>query len=327
MTPALEVPAWLWAATIAVLVGVIVVDLLISDRPGKSFGPHQALRWVVFYVALAGAFAVFVGWYFGPEYAGEFVAGYLTEYSLSVDNLFVFMVIMSSFAVPPDLRHRVLLVGIVIALVLRAILIVAGAALIERFAGTFFVFGAFLLLTAWKVWASEEDDEPDPNGNAVVRWIGNHVPTSPSYDGHRFITRVAGRRALTPMALVMIAIGTTDLLFALDSIPAVFGITSEAYLVFAVNAFALMGLRQLYFLLEGLLDRLIYLNKGLAVILAFIGVKLVLEAGHATLGWSVPEIPIWFSLLFIVVVLAITAVASVYGSRAMTAEDAGDSEG
>jgi tellurite resistance protein TerC len=293
-----------------------VVDLLISDRPGAVFGPRQALRWVIVYISLAAIFAGFVWWYFGVTYAGEFVAGYLTEYSLSVDNLFVFMVIMASFVVPEDLRHRVLLVGIVIALILRAILIVAGAALIERFAATFFLFGAFLLFTAWKVWASDEDGEPDPNGNSLVRWIGNHVPTSPHYDGHKFITRVAGRRALTPMALVMIAIGTTDLLFALDSIPAVFGITSEAYLVFTVNAFALMGLRQLYFLLQGVLSRLTYLNRGLAIILAFIGVKLVLEAGHATLGWDVPKIPIWFSLLFIVVVLAITAATSLYATRA-----------
>ena len=311
----MDVPSWLWAVTVLGLVGIIVIDLLVSDRPGAVFGPKQALRWVIVYVSLAAAFAGFVWWYFGATAAGEFVAGYLTEYSLSVDNLFVFMVIMASFAVPDELRHRVLLVGIVIALVLRAILIVAGAALIERFAGTFFLFGAFLLFTAWKVWVSDEDEEPDPNGNALVRWIGTHVPTSPHYDGHRFITRVAGRRALTPMALVMVAIGTTDLLFALDSIPAVFGITSEAYLVFTVNAFALMGLRQLYFLLQGVLSRLTYLNRGLAVILAFIGVKLVLEAGHATLGWNVPAIPIWFSLLVIVVVLGVTAATSLYATR------------
>ena len=311
----MDVPSWMWAATVLGLVGIIVIDLLISDRPGAVFGPRQALRWVIFYVSLAALFAAFIWWYFGAVYAGEFVAGYLTEYSLSVDNLFVFMVIMAAFVVPEELRHRVLLVGIVIALILRAVLIVLGAAMIERFAGTFFVFGAFLLFTAWKVWVSDEEKEPDPNGNALVRWVGTHVPTSPHYDGHRFITRVAGRRALTPMALVMLAIGTTDLLFALDSIPAVFGITSEAFLVFTVNAFALMGLRQLYFLLQGILTRLEYLNRGLAVILAFIGVKLVLEAGHAVFGWDVPKIPIWFSLLFIVVVLAVTAGISLYATR------------
>lgn len=311
----MDVSPWLWTATVLGLVAIIVVDLLVSDRPGAVFGAKQALRWVIVYVSLAALFAVFVGWYFGATYAGEFVAGYLTEYSLSVDNLFVFMVIMAAFVVPEELRHRVLLVGIVIALVLRAVLILAGAALIERFAGTFFLFGAFLLFTAWKVWVADEGAEPDPNGNGLVRWVGSHVPTSPHYDGHRFVTRVAGRKALTPMALVMLAIGTTDLLFALDSIPAVFGITSEAYLVFTVNAFALMGLRQLYFLLQGVLGRLEYLNRGLAVILAFIGVKLVLEAGHKALGWEVPTIPIWFSLLFIVVVLGVTAGVSLYRTR------------
>ena len=263
---------------------------------------------------------MFIAVYFGVAYGGQFVAGYLMEYSLSVDNLFVFLVIMTSFAVPANLQHRVLLVGIVIALVLRGILIVLGAELIERFAGTFYVFGFFLLFTAWKVWTSE-DEEPDPSGNGFMRWIGARLPTSPHYDGTHLITKVAGRRALTPMAMVMLAIGTTDLLFALDSIPAVFGITSEAYLVFTVNAFALMGLRQLYFLLQGVLGRLKYLNRGLAIILAFIGLKLLLEAVHATTGLAVPVIPVWFSLLFIVGVLAVTAVTSVYATRANDPQD------
>jgi tellurite resistance protein TerC len=310
----MDVPSWLWAATIVVLIGVIVVDLILVDRRPHPFGPNEALRWVIFYVSMAALFAVFISVYFGLQYGGQFVAGYLMEYSLSVDNLFVFMVIMGSFAVPPALQHRVLLVGIVIALILRGILIVIGAELIERFSGTFYLFGAFLLFTAWQVWTSE-DEEPDPNGNGFMRWIGARVPTSPHYDGSRLTTRVAGRRALTPMAMVMLAIGTTDLLFALDSIPAVFGITSEAYLVFTVNAFALMGLRQLYFLLQGILGRLQHLNRGLAIILAFIGVKLVLEAVHETTSLDVPIIPVWFSLVFIVAVLAITALTSVYATR------------
>ncbi len=314
MTAALDVPGWLWAATLLGLVGIIILDLIIVDRRPHDFGPREAARWVIFYIALAALFAVFVAWYFGLVYGGQFVAGYLMEYSLSVDNLFVFMVIMGSFAVPAHLQHRVLLIGIVIALVLRGLLIVVGAELIERFAGTFYLFGAFLLFTAWQVWRSE-DAEPDPNGNGFIRWVGNHFPTSPHYDGTKLITRVAGRRALTPMAMVMLAIGTTDLLFALDSIPAVFGITSEAYLVFAVNAFALMGLRQLYFLLHGLLERLQHLNRGLAIILAFIGIKLLLEAIHATTNLDVPVIPVWLSLVVIVGVLAVTAITSVYATR------------
>jgi tellurite resistance protein TerC len=311
----MDVPGWMWAVTLLALVAVIVVDLVIVDRREREFTPRNALHWVIFYVCLAAAFAVFIAVYFGPVYGGEFVAGYITEYSLSVDNLFVFMVIMASFAVPVALQHRVLLVGIVIALILRGILIVLGAELIERFEGTFYVFGLFLLFTAWKVWASE-DAEPNPDGNGLVRWVGSHVPTSPHYDGHRYTTMVAGHRALTPMALVMLAIGTTDLLFAVDSIPAVFGITSETYLVFTVNAFALMGLRQLYFLLHGVLGRLRYLNKGLSVVLAFIGVKLVMEALSATTSLDIPEIPTWVSLVVIVSVLSVTALVSVYATRA-----------
>ncbi len=317
------VPAWLWVATLAGLVGVITIDLIIVDRRPHPFTTKDALRWVIFYVAFAAVFAVFIALYFGISYGGQFVAGYLMEYSLSVDNLFVFLVIMTSFAVPSALQHRVLLIGIVIALVLRAALILVGAELIARFEGAFYVFGAFLLFTAWKVWTAE-DSEPDPNGNGLVRWVSSRVPTSTQYDGTKLITRIAGSRALTPMALVILAIGTTDLLFALDSIPAVFGITSEAYLVFAVNAFALMGLRQLYFLLQGMLGRLRYLNKGLAVILAFIGVKLVLEALHATTSLPVPVIPVWLSLVVIVGVLTVTAVASVLMTRRIDGDEGTD---
>ena len=318
----MDVPGWLWAVTLLTLVGVITLDLIIVDRRPHPFTSKDALRWVIFYICMAAAFAVFIAVYFGPAYGGQFVAGYLMEYSLSVDNLFVFLVIMGSFAVPAALQHRVLLVGIVIALILRGSLIVLGAQLIDRFQGTFYIFGAFLLYTAWKVWSSE-DKEPDPNGNGLIRWMSEHVPTSTEYNGTHLTTRLAGTRALTPMAMVMLAIGTTDLLFALDSIPAVFGITSEAYLVFTVNAFALMGLRQLYFLLQGLLGRLQYLNRGLAVILAFIGVKLLLEALHATTDLDVPTIPVWMSLVFIVGVLTITALASVYATRS---NDHGEAE-
>lgn len=311
----MNVPAWLWAATLIGIIGVIALDLVIVDRRPHPFGPKEAARWVVFYVVLAGLFAVFIGLYFGLSYSGEFVAGYLTEYSLSVDNLFVFLVIMTSFAVPAAHQHRVLLVGILIALVLRGILIVLGAQLIERFSGIFYVFGAFLLFTAWKVWLANDEDEPDPDGNGLVRFVARRFPTSTEYHGSKLTAVVAGQRMLTPMALVMLAIGTTDLLFALDSIPAVFGITSEAYIVFAANAFALMGLRQLFFLLKGLLGSLQHLSKGLAVILAFIGVKLVLQAIHETTSLPVPVIPVWLSLAVIVAVLAITIIWSYASSR------------
>ncbi|MBU6243663.1 MAG: TerC/Alx family metal homeostasis membrane protein [Actinomycetales bacterium] len=306
----MDVPGWLWAATLIGLVGVICLDLVIVDRRPHAFGGREATRWVAFYISLAVAFTAVIGIAFGWSFAGQFFAGYLTEYSLSIDNLFVFLVIMTSFAVPVHHQHRVLLVGIVIALILRGVLIVIGAGLIARFSGIFYIFGAFLLYTAWKVWTARGDEEPDPDGNGLVRFVARRFPTTPDYHGTRLTAIVAGQRVLTPMALVMLAIGTTDLLFAMDSIPAVFGITGEAYLVFTANAFALMGLRQLFFLLRGLLGRLAYLNRGLAVILAFIGLKLVLTAVHETTAVQVPTIPTWLSLAFIVLVLGITAVAS-----------------
>ncbi len=310
----MDVSAGLWAATILGLLGIIVIDLIIVDRRPHAFTPQEATRWVIFYVVLAMLFAGFVTITFGRQYGGEFLAGYITEYSLSVDNLFVFMIIMSSFAVPEQHRHRVLSVGIVIALILRGILIVLGAAAIERFAATFFVFGAFLLWTAISVWRSG-DEEADPEGNALIRLVEKRVPTTRDYHGTRLTVRVDGQRVVTPMLLVMLAIGTTDLLFALDSIPAVFGLTQEAYLVFTANAFALMGLRQLYFMLHGLLDRLIYLSKGLAIILGFIAVKLFLHALHETTDLDVPEISTALSLAVIVGVLVVTAIASVVAVR------------
>lgn len=304
------VPAWLWIATTAGFIGLIVLDLIIVDRRPHPFTTKDAARWIVAYVALASLFALFVWWQFGGTYAAEFTAGYLTEYSLSVDNLFVFMIIMTSFAVPAEHQHRVLLIGIIIALVLRAVLIIVGAALLTTFAAVFYIFGAFLLYTAWKVWGSSEEETPDPEGNGLVRFVSRRYPTTKDYHGTKLSVRIDGIRMLTPMALVMLAIGTTDLLFALDSIPAVLGITQEAYLVLAANAFALMGLRQLFFLLRGLIGQLRHLSKGLGIILAFIGVKLILEALHETTDLDVPVIPTWLSLVFIVVVLAGTALAS-----------------
>lgn len=311
----MNVPAWLWAVTLIGIIGVITLDLVIVDRRPHAFGSKEATRWVIFYVGLAALFAVFIGWYFGIAYSGEFIAGYLTEYSLSVDNLFVFLIIMTSFAVPAAYQHRVLLVGIIIALILRGILIVVGAELIARFSGIFYIFGAFLLFTAWKVWLAKEDAEPDPGGNGFVRFVARRFPTSTEFNGARLTAIVAGHRMLTPMALVMLAIGTTDLLFALDSIPAVFGITSEAYIVFTANAFALMGLRQLFFLLKGLLGSLKHLSKGLAIILGFIGVKLILQAIHETTALPVPVIPVWISLAVIVTVLAVTIIWSYVSAR------------
>ena len=303
-----------WVITLIALIAIIVFDLIIVDRRPHDFTAREAGRWIGVYVFLALVFAVIVWLQYGAAFAGQFVAGYITEYSLSVDNLFVFLVIMTSFAVPSALQHRVLLVGIVIALILRGILIVIGAEIIHRFQGVFFIFAAFLFFTAWKVWSGEEE-EPDPDTNRMVTFISRRVPTTTEYDGARLITRINGRRYVTPLAMVMLAIGTTDLLFALDSIPAVFGITSEAYLVFAANAFALMGLRQLYFLIRDLITKLRHLNRGIALILVFIGIKLLLEACHSVLGWNVPLVPVWLSLVVIISILAVTTILSLRPER------------
>jgi tellurite resistance protein TerC len=251
----------------------------------------------------------------GGRYAAEFFAGYVTEYSLSVDNLFVFVIIMGSFAVPRAYQHKVLLVGIALALVLRGLFIAAGAAAIERFVWVFFLFGAFLVVTAVKLVSSHQEEGEGRRPSRAAALLERVLPTTPEYDGARVVTRVAGRRVLTPMLLVMVAVGTTDVLFALDSIPAIFGLTKEPYVVFTANAFALMGLRQLYFLLDGLLDRLVHLSYGLAVILAFIGVKLVLHAAHEYGAHWAPDLGILPSLAVIVGTLAVVTVTSLRSTR------------
>jgi tellurite resistance protein TerC len=319
----LNIPGWVEIAIIGVLVVLLIVDVwFVGRRPHEPSMRESALG-VAFYVALAVLFGLGILWNSGGGYAAEFYAGWLTEYSLSVDNLFVFVIIMARFAVPREYQQKVLLVGIVLALVLRGIFIVLGAAAIERFVWVFFLFGAFLLYTAWKL-AFHNDDDDDFEENALIRWSRRALPMSETFDGAKLRTKVDGKWLFTPMIVVMIAIGTTDLLFALDSIPAIFGLTKEPFLVFTANVFALMGLRQLYFLLGGLLDRLVYLSLGLSIVLGFIGVKLILEAladntlpfvnGGEHLTWA-PHIPIWLSLSVIIGTLVVTAVASLWATR------------
>ena len=303
----MNVPVWLWFATIAGILMLLAVDLFIVDHNPHAIRVGEAARWVVFYVALAIVFGLGILLFSGGQYAGEFFAGYITEYSLSVDNLFVFVIIMTMFGVPAIHQHKVLLFGILAALVLRGLFIAAGAAVIERFEWVFYIFGAFLLYTGYRLaFRGEEADEEEYKENRALRIIRRILPVTEDYHGSKVFTRVNGRRFVTPMLVVMLAIGTTDILFALDSIPAIFGLTKEPFLVFAANAFALMGLRQLFFLLGGLLNRLVYLDTGLAVILSFIGVKLILEALHGEgVHWA-PEIGIVPSLTVIIIVLAIT---------------------
>jgi len=319
----LNVSTWVWITTLIALTAMVLADLLIIGRRPHEPGIRESSLWVGFYITLALLFGVGVWVTSGGTAAGEFYAGWVTEYSLSVDNLFVFVIIMGRFAVPRQYQQKVLLIGIVLALVMRGAFIAAGAALISQFSWIFYLFGAFLIYTAINFARQGESDEEDFSENMLIRWSRRVLPLSRAYDGARLTTRENGRRLFTPMLIVMIAIGTTDLIFALDSIPAIFALTQEPYLVFTANVFALMGLRQLYFLLGGLLDRLVYLNIGLAVVLGFIGIKLVLEAlaennvpfinGGEHVPWA-PHIPIGLSLTVILGTLAAATAASLVKS-------------
>jgi len=318
----MNVPTWVWLATVGGLVVLLALDLFIVDRHPHAVTVAEAARWVIFYIACAILFGLGVWYFSGGRYATEFFAGYITEYSLSVDNLFIFVIIMTTFAVPKIHQHRVLLVGIVLALVMRGVFIALGAALIARFSWVFYLFGALLIYLGWQQIRHRNDDD-EFTENIALRLLRRVVPVTEEYHGAKLSTRIDGKRFVTPMLVVMVAIGSADLIFALDSIPAIFGLTREPFLVFTANAFALMGLRQLYFLIGGLLDRLIYLPIGLGVILAFIGVKLVLEALHENSlpflnggdPLPVPTIGIGLSIGVIVSVLLITTAASVLKVR------------
>jgi len=306
----------LWFATIGAVVALLALDFVVTRRP-HEVSMKEAAGWSAFYIALPLAFGGFIWWSFGSERGVEYLAGYLVEKSLSVDNLFVFMLLLSAFAVPRALQQRVLLYGIVGALVLRGIFIALGAAALARFDWMFLVFGLILVATAVKILRDTitgSEHQIDVDRMRSVRLMRRFFPVTGEYTGPRMLGRVDGRRALTPFALVVVAVLATDIVFAVDSVPAVYGITGDPYLVFATNAFALLGLRALYFVLEGALSKLVHLGYGLAVILGFIGLKLALHWGH--LQWpSVPEIPTPASLAVIVVVLAVTTATSLVASR------------
>jgi TerC family integral membrane protein len=304
-----------WILTAVGFLAIVVLDLVVIARRKAAVTMRQATLWVVFYVALAALFAVGLFVFRSGTSGSEFVAGYITEYSLSVDNLFVFIIIMARFAVPPLAVDKVLYIGIVVSMLLRGIFIAAGAAAISAASWVFYIFGAFLIYTAVKLAFEGENDEEDFKENALLRGLRRVLPMTSDYAGPQLATRVNGRRMLTPLVIVIAAIGVANVVFALDSIPAIFGLTQDPYIVLTANAFALMGLRQLYFLIGGLLERIIYLNVGLSVILGFIGVKLVIEALHGShidhLGAiPLPEIGIATSLLFILATLAVTVAAS-----------------
>ena len=322
----MSVDLWVWLVTGVAIVGMLVFDFFAHVRTPHAPSFREAATWSTVYIVLAVVFGVGLGVVWGWDHGTEYFAGYVTEKSLSVDNLFVFLIIMTRFAVPRIYQQKVLLVGVAIALLLRGLFIWAGAAAIEQFSWVFYLFGAFLIYTAVKL-AREDHDSEAPSEfheNRLLQLVRRVLPSTPEYRSDRLTVVEGGRRLVTPMLIVMIAIGSTDVLFALDSIPAIYGLTKEPYIVFTTNAFALLGLRQLYFLLGGLLQRLVYLSEGLSFILAFIGVKLVLEALHTNelpfvnggepVSWA-PEIPIWLSLTVILGTLTVATVASLVSTR------------
>ncbi|HET8791761.1 MAG TPA: TerC family protein [Modicisalibacter sp.] len=326
----MDVPLWVWIATVAGFAALFIFDFFAHVRKPHEPSFKEASWWTVFYVALAIIFGGALWAVAGNRYGVEFFAGFITEKSLSVDNLFVFVIIMARFAVPRIYQQKALMIGIIMALVMRGIFIAVGAAAINQFSWVFYIFGLFLLYTAVKLALESfshkahhsPQDEYEPN--AVVKFAQRHLPVTQEFHEQNLVIRKNGRRVFTPLFIVVVALGATDLLFALDSIPAIFGLTQEPYIVFTANAFALLGLLQLYFLLGGLLDRLVYLGIGLSLILGFIGVKLVLLAlaentlpflnGGEPIAWA-PHIPTWLSLSVIVGILIVTTVASLMKER------------
>jgi tellurite resistance protein TerC len=324
-----ELPLAFEVGTFVVLGIILLFDLLLVVKRPHVPSMREAGLWVAFYVSLALIFAAIMFVVTGAEYGGQFVAGWITEYSLSIDNLFVFIIIMARFSVPRKYQQEVLMVGIIIALILRGIFIALGAAVIENFSWVFYIFGAFLLYTAYKQATDSGEDEEHAGENKLIRKLRSVLPMSEHYDGGKVRTVVDGKKVFTPMLVVFVTIGMTDLLFAVDSIPAIFGLTQSAFIVFTANIFALMGLRQLYFLLGGLMTRLVYLKHALSVILAFIGIKLVLHAMHVNelpfinggehIEWA-PEIPTFVSLAVIVGTIVVAVIASLISSRGQAAK-------
>lgn len=321
----MDVSLLTWGITCAVILGLFVFDFFSHVRVPHEPTLRESGFWSAVYISIALAFGGFVWWQWGSTFAGEYYAGFLTEKALSVDNLFVFVIIMAKFQVPRIYQQKVLLLGIVMALVLRGIFIAVGAAAIARYSWVFYLFGLFLIFTAIKLLKESDDPvaEERERETRIERFAKRFLRTTDSYDGDKMFTRVSGKLMATPLLVVLVVIGFTDVLFALDSIPAIYGLTQQPYLVFTANAFALMGLRQLYFLIGGLLNKLIYLSYGLSLILAFIGVKLVLHALHEnTLPFinggehvPVPEVSTALSLSVIGGTLVITTVASLLVSR------------
>lgn len=331
----MDVSPLVWWLTIGVTTAILLFDILVIGRRPHEPSKKEVSIALAVYVGLAIAFGIGVWFVAGHQFGTEFFAGWLTEYSLSVDNLFIFLIIMAKFGVPKELQQSALLVGIVLALIMRAIFIFVGAAAINNYSWIFYLFGLFLVYTAVKLAkeGTNDDDQEEFEENRLIKFVERKFPATAEWHGSKILTKENGKRVITPMFVVIIALGTTDLLFALDSIPAIYGLTQEPFLVLTANIFALMGLRQLYFLIGGLLERLIYLSYGLAVLLGFIGVKLILHAMHENelpfvnggehIAWA-PDIPTLVSLGAIVAILAVTTVASLAKTGLPSSEERSD---
>jgi tellurite resistance protein TerC len=332
----MHVTPLVWWLTIGLTSALLIFDVVVVGRRAHEPSRREVTTALVGFIGLAVAFGIGVWVVAGHQYGTEFFAGWLTEYSLSVDNLFIFLIIMAKFGVPRAYQQSALLVGIVLALVMRGIFIAVGAAAINNFSWVFYLFGLFLVYTAVKLAKEGAEDEDEYEQSKLITWVEKRLPATSEWNGTKSFVKVNGKRLITPMFVVIVALGTTDLLFALDSIPAIYGLTSEPYLVLTANIFALMGLRQLYFLIGGLLERLIYLSYGLAFLLGFIGLKLILHAMHENelafingghhVGWA-PDIPIWLSLVVIIGTLVITTVVSLIASRRLSAAERDEATG
>ncbi|MCL1923438.1 MAG: TerC/Alx family metal homeostasis membrane protein [Propionibacteriaceae bacterium] len=311
-----------WIVTLLVLIAILAFDVLVIGRKPHEPSTRECVIAISLYISGALAFAGFVGLRWGARFSGEFIAGWITEYSLSIDNLFIFIIIMARMRVPRQLQQYALMVGIMLALVFRGVFIAAGAAAIEAFAWVFFIFGVFLLYTALGLFREyfNQDRTQEVRDNLMMRWVRKKFTIADEFHGKKLRISLDGHKVMTPMFFVIIALGSTDLLFAFDSIPAIYGLTQEPYLVFTANVFALMGLRQLYFLIGGLLKRLRYLSVGLSVVLAFIGVKLILHALHhyGFLAW---EVPLVVSLVVIIATLLVTTIASLMATSWMDSNE------
>jgi tellurite resistance protein TerC len=301
----MDVPLWAWAAVLAVILAMLAVDLF-AHRTAHVVSVKEAATWSAVWVSLGLAFGGVVWWAYGAQAGGEYFAGYLIEKSLAVDNVFVFALIFTYFAVPREYQHRVLFYGVLGALIFRAIFIAGGAVLIENFAWILYLFGAFLVYTGWKMFR-HRDEQLDPARNPVLRWAKKRVPSTDEYHGQKFWVKKAGTWVATPLFFVLVMVETTDIIFAVDSIPAIFAVTQDPFLVFTSNAFAILGLRAMYFLLADLIHRFVYLKAGLAAILVFVGVKMLLL--------DVYKVPIWLSLFVIATCISIAVLASLRATR------------